>query len=342
MFRKQPPEAPEATALRPARARTRLARPVAILGLAILLPCFLAMPARATIVERIVAIVDQTPVLLTDLQARARPILLQVYASTAEGPQRTAAISQAYTAVLERIIEEELEDAAAAHAGVSVTPAELDEALTRQASLNNITVAELLEEATRSGLTKDEYRSEISRQLLQHKLASLRPSGRIRVDEADIWGAYQDLIFQERGSQPQRTARLVLPLGKNADEQAANVARAEQAMRKARAGENFTHLIREYGGLTGSGVQQPTPPAAEPKPLERASLTLEVGQVSKPIRVNDTLVILKLLERPATTLPPYEEAREALYQRVYTEKANRARKHWLDGLRRRTHIELRK
>jgi peptidyl-prolyl cis-trans isomerase SurA len=318
--------------------RSRMARTIA-LGLSLALGTSMA---HATIVERIVAIVDQTPILLSELQKRARPVLLQVYASTQEGPQRTAAVSQAYAAVLDRIIEEELENTAAARAGVSISASELDEAITRQASMNNITVEQLLAEATRTGLTREEYRQEISRQLLQHKLAAMRPSGRPRVDEADIWGAYQDLVYQERSAQPQRTARIVMPLGDSTEEQAENVARAEQAVLRARAGENFNQLIREYGRLSGSGIQPAVPPASEAKPIERASLALAVGDVSKPIRVGETLVILKVLDRPPSSLPPYEEAREPLYQRVYAEKAGRARKHWLDGLRRRTHVEVRK
>lgn len=298
--------------------------------------------AHATIVERIVAIVDQTPILLTELQSRSRPFMLQVYASTPEGPQRTAAISQVYSVVLERIIEEELEDAAANRAGIAVSAQEVDDALTRLAAQNNLSVPELLEEATRTGLTPSEYRVELSRQLLQSKLASLRLNGRIRVDEADIQGAYQDLVYQERNGQAQRTARIVMPLGRSADEQIENVALADEVVRRARAGEDFVALTREFGTLPGSGTRPPATPAQEVKAIERASLLLDVGQVSRPIRVNSTLVILKILDRPPTSLPPYEEARDAIYQRVYMEKMGKARKHWLDGLRRRTHIEIRK
>jgi peptidyl-prolyl cis-trans isomerase SurA len=330
-----------------ASVRTRLGPSslLSTLGLSLLALCalgFTASRASATIVERIVAIVDQTPILLTDLQGRARPFLIQVFASTPEGPQRTAAISQVYSVVLERIIEEELEDAAANRAGIAVSAKEVDDALARLAAQNNISVPELLEEASRTGLSTSEYRTELNRQLLQSKLASLRLNGRIRVDEADIRGAYQDLIYQERGGQAQRTARIVMPLGKTAEEQLENVALAEEVVALARSGEDFSRLLREYGTLPGSGTRPPAPPSQEVKAIERASLSLDVGQVSRPIRVNHTLVILKILDRPPTSLPPYEEAREAIYQRVYMEKMSKARKHWLDGLRRRTHIEIRK
>jgi parvulin-like peptidyl-prolyl isomerase len=51
--------------------------------------------------------------------------------------------------------------------------------------------------------------------------------------------------------------------------------------------------------------------------------------------------ILKLLEREASTLPDFEEAREELAQRVYLEKMTQARRTWLDSLRRQQHVEVR-
>lgn len=302
----------------------------------------LCVSAHAAIVERVVAVVDQSPILLTDLQERAKPFLGQVYGGVPEGPQRSAAISQVYQTVLDRMIEEKLEDAAATRAGITVTAQEIDEALERLAAQNQITLAELIEEARQNGLTIHQYREELERQLLQNKLAQLRLTGRIRIDESDVKNAYRDLVFRERSQQAQRTLRIVMPLGSTLDEQAEQTALAEDVVRRAREGEDFRALVREFGTLPGSGAPPPTPPESEPKPIARASMSLDAGEISRPVRVDNTLVILKIVDRPPSSLPPYVEAREAIYQRVYMEKMAKARKHWLDGLRRRTYVEIRK
>lgn len=302
----------------------------------------LATVAEAAIVERIVAVVDQTPILLTDLQERAKPFLGQVYGGVPEGPQRSAALSQVYQTVLDRMIEEKLEDAAAARAGISVSAQEIDAALERLAAQNQITVPELIEEARQNGLTIHQYREELERQLLQNKLAQLRLTGRIRIDESDVKNAYRDLVFRERSQQPQRTQRIVMPLGTTKAEQARQMALAESVVSRARAGEDFRRLIQEFGTLPGSGTAPPQIPESEPKAIARASISLDVGEISRPVRVNSTLVIIKIVDRPPSSIPPYIEAREAIYQRVYMEKMAKARKHWLDGLRRRTYVEIRK
>jgi len=52
-------------------------------------------------------------------------------------------------------------------------------------------------------------------------------------------------------------------------------------------------------------------------------------------------VILKLIERAPSSIPPYAHARGQLRERVYMEKMARARRHWLDSLKRRTHVDIR-
>ena len=55
-----------------------------------------ASTARATIVERIVAVVGDRPILLSELRLRARPYLLQIAQKAQPGPQRAAAESQLF------------------------------------------------------------------------------------------------------------------------------------------------------------------------------------------------------------------------------------------------------
>src|SRR6188508_784906 len=52
--------------------------------------------ARATIVERVVAVVADKAILLSDLKDRAKPFQLQIYGSVPEGASRNAALSQLY------------------------------------------------------------------------------------------------------------------------------------------------------------------------------------------------------------------------------------------------------
>jgi peptidyl-prolyl cis-trans isomerase SurA len=78
-----------------------------------------------------------------------------------------------------------------------------------------------------------------------------------------------------------------------------------------------------------------------PEPIDGALRGAEPGEVVGPVRVGRSWWVLKLLERAPSSLPPLDQAKTQLQQRVQTEKFIQARRGWLDGLRRRTHVEVR-
>jgi peptidyl-prolyl cis-trans isomerase SurA len=248
---------------------------------------------------------------------------------------------------LQRLIDEELEQRAANHANITVTPREIDDALNRVAQQNQVSVDVILDEATKSGLTEASYRQELRRQLLETKLLSLRTQGRLRVSDDDVRAAYAKLVTEERKQLPFRAAwiRLGAPRGLTPEELRARREQAEGIVAAARAGEDFGELARKFsedaptrlkGGTLGELKAGQLPPA-----LDSVLLLLEPGAVSEPIRHGDDFVILKLVDRDPTSLPPFDKARDELMQRVYMEKVGAARRHWIDGLKRQTHVEVR-
>jgi peptidyl-prolyl cis-trans isomerase SurA len=64
--------------------------------------------ARAITVEKVVAVVGEKAILLTDLRKRARPFLAQLGASVPEGPRRTAEESKMYSQLIDRMVDEQL------------------------------------------------------------------------------------------------------------------------------------------------------------------------------------------------------------------------------------------
>src|SRR4051812_36163083 len=96
--------------------------------------------ARAAIVERIVAVVGDRPILKTDLETRSRPFVFQVMQKVPTGAQQTAAISQLNKELLEKMIDEELETQAAARAKITVTSEEIDGGLRNIAASQNMSL----------------------------------------------------------------------------------------------------------------------------------------------------------------------------------------------------------
>ena len=80
--------------------------------------------ASASVVERVVAVVGEQALLLSELRERAKPFLMQLGQQAEDEAHRAAATSQLYARLLQRMVEDELEQKAANRANLTVTAAE--------------------------------------------------------------------------------------------------------------------------------------------------------------------------------------------------------------------------
>lgn len=323
--------------------RSSLRRPPHRFALALVLATLAAAAtADATVVERIVATVGERAILLSDLRARAEPFLLQVQHGVPPGPQRNAAISQVYKAVLQKIVDEELLEKAAQQAKVTITPTEIDEALKRVAAQNGLTVEQVIAEAERAGMAESKYREELRRQLLEAKLLNVRLQGRIRITEEDLRSAYRKIELEERGQLNVQLAWIVIRGSNRSPAEARKLADAAAA--RART-EDFAAVARSFSEDAATrdrgGALRKSAPSTLPPDIARNSLSLAAGQVSQPFKSGADFVILKVLERDPSNLPDFESAKRELSERAYMDKMAQARRSWLDNLRRQQHVDLR-
>lgn len=315
--------------------------------------------ADAVIVERIVAVIGDKPILLSELRSRAKPFLIQILATVPQGPQQAAAQSQVLKDLLEKMVDEELEAQAAARASITVSSQEIDNAFENIAASQGVTKEALLKSAhARNGLSEQDYRDEMRRQILEGKMIQLRVKGRIRLTEEDVKTMYDRVLREERRLRDYHPAWIVLRLlpGSSEDATAERKALANEIVARARKGEDFGKLAalysddsatKESGGDVGVRSPQGSPNAAPGKgqvlapELEAAVMALEPGEVAAPVQVGQAIVVLKLISRQPSRYTSFQEARPEMIQRLQAEVMDKAKKKWLEELRRRTHVETR-
>lgn len=296
-----------------------------------------AVPASATIVERVVAVVGDRPILLSDVRQRTVPFQKTLPPNPTE---RAAALSTLFSQMLDKMVEEELIARAALKAQIQVTREEIDAAIERVAKGNNVDLETLLQEVEASGITRSQYRNEIRRQLTDAKVVNLRLQGRMRVSEDEVRREYDSLLEQERKQLPLRVAMIRIK-----DTGATSAELARRVAEEARAGANFGELCERHCTdqtlLETDGLLPTSSPSELPKVVARAANQLEVGQVSLPLKDGDDWVIVTVIERDTSNLPPFEQAVDQLTQRVQLKKLEKARADWLKTLRKQHHVQMR-
>jgi peptidyl-prolyl cis-trans isomerase SurA len=323
-------------------------------AIAILSLIAMSSPARATIAERVVAVVGDHAILLSDMRERARPFLLQIQQQALGGVQLAAAQSQMYKQLVEQLVDYRIEQQAAEKAHLAVTPDEIDAGLRNVAGQQGLTIEQLMAEATKTGLTPEEYRDEVRRQILDGKLLQLRVRGRVRVTEDDVRAMYRTLVQAERARLGYRLAWIVVR-GVHDASPASRAERerlADRIAAAARNGVDFSGQPVNFAELAGSfsedtptrglggdlGMHQPGDLA---QAIEDEAQKLDVGGVSAPFRFKGDLVIIKVGYREPSHLPSVEDAWDELLQRSYGEQMQKARRQWIDELRRATYVDVR-
>ena len=314
-------------------------------SIALALTC--AANGQASIVERVVAVVAERPILLSDVRQRARPFLFRILATTAGAPQRAAHETEMFRELLNRMIDDRLEEHAADQAHLAVTPDEVDRALKNVAGQAKVTVSELMAEAHRQGLSEQDYRDEIRRQVLEGKLIQLRVRGRVHVTEQDALMSY-DRWVRDYEAQPPVDVRIIsmrIPPGATDVVIDAQVKLAEQIVARARHGENFCKLVKQYSASASTihpacGSTGPQPMDALQAPIQEAIRGLKEGDTAEPMRFgNDAILVVQLGKQPKA--PPFEEVRDAMSERALGEAMERERKRWLQELRRGVYVDVR-
>jgi peptidyl-prolyl cis-trans isomerase SurA len=300
--------------------------------------------ARAVIIERVVAVVGERPILLSDLQRRSRPFLYRILASTQNPAQVAAATTEMQRELLNRMIDDRLEEQAADKARLSVSSEEVDNALRNIATQGHISVTDLLSEARRQGLDEQAYRDEIRRQVLEGKLVQLRVRGRVRVTDQDARAQYQRYITEVGKQIPVNLQILALriPPAATPDQVKQVMNLGNKIVSDVRAGADFCKMVAQYSQSPSpqpcgaTGLQMPT--ALLPQ-IASAIDGVAPGEVSEAIQMQDQAVLIaKVVERRA---PAYDEVKDQMWERAFGESMEHQRKAWLDELRRGVYVDVR-
>ena len=315
-------------------------------GAALALSATFVQTSRAAIVERVVAVVGERPILLTDLRKRARPFISQIYAQQLDPTHRAGQETQMYRDLLNRMIDDRLEEQAADKSRISVSSDEIDRGMRQKAEQLNLPLKDLLAEAGRQGLSEQDYREEVRRQLLEGKLIQLRVIPRVRVSEEDAHATYEHWrkeLGEERIVDLHILA-LRVPTNATDDQYKERENLARDIVRRARAGEDFCKLIAQYSedvqtkGTCGTrGGQQVS--ALVPA-LQDAAKNLKEGETSDPVPYGSEAILISQLAK-GPHVPEYEEVKLLMRERAMGEVIERQRKLWLEDMRRGLYIDVR-
>jgi peptidyl-prolyl cis-trans isomerase SurA len=274
--------------------------PALLLGLTLLI-CPISGALASETLDRIVAVVNDDVVLLSELRGEMARLAADVQRANVALPSRSVLQRQA----LERLILLKLQLATAESLGLSVDEETLAQAVGNIARSNNLTIGELRDALEKDGLSFEEFRENLRRQILISRLRNREVVSRIQVTKAEI-----DSYLARGGDQPGgRTdfhllhILIATPDGASPQQIESASRRAEQVLADLRAGADFRTLAQSVsdGRQAAQGGDLGWLKANQvPSLFAEAVVTLPRGGLAGPLRSASGFHIVQLEDYKGT------------------------------------------
>ncbi len=157
--------------------------------------------AERQLLDRVIAIVDDGVILQSELDARVNTIRSRLQAQGTGLPPRQVLEER----VLDQLITENIQLQMADNMGMRVSDNELNETIGRIAQSNNMTVQEFENQLAAEGVTYQEAREQIRREMLVSRVQQRRVDSRVRVTDREV-----DNHLQQEGGDADTTTEYQL------------------------------------------------------------------------------------------------------------------------------------
>jgi peptidyl-prolyl cis-trans isomerase SurA len=281
-----------------------LIQPLFLAGTLTLACQFNAHAADVIKLDRIVAIVDQTVVTERELESRIATVTAQFKKQGTELPAENILRKQ----ILERLITDTLQIQYAAQTGLKVDDNQLDKTVERIAEQNNLTLTEFTEALAKDGLSMRKFRADIRNEITIARLREREVDGRVNVSESEIDNFLTSQAASNENQDEFEISHILIRTpeeGATEDVQKAK-AKVEDAINQLSAGTSFSKVSASFsdapnaleGGNIGwkSGTQIPAL-------FLDALKSMQVGDISQPLRSPNGFHVLKLTNKRGTNSP---------------------------------------
>lgn len=313
----------------------------------LLMICLFAPSATAAtgIVERIVAVVNDEIITSYELDSAFEPMEKRIEA-TYKGPNKERLLQETRLDMLKKMVDKLLLEQEAKKTGIVVKDEEVMDTIRDIARRQNVSLDALKQALDKEGTTLEAYRNEIREQMVRMRILRRDVRSKIAISEEEIGAYYLKHREEYEGKEAVRIKQILLPYPSGIDEEGKKKLReqAETIRKRIMAGEPFDLMAATYSqgpaaaqggdlGFIEKGLMLPE--------VDRVAFSLKQDEVSDLVESSLGLHLLKLVDKRGAGVKPIEAVRQEIVDRLEEGKLEVKYEDWMEGLRKRSHIEIR-
>lgn len=322
-----------------------------VLTLSILLS---SMALKAEMVDRVVAVVNNDVITLSELDTEGETTFRKIAAMTPSA-NLAAELSAARAEILETLIDKRLINQKAAEKKLTVSEAEIDTAFNSILQRNNMTREQLLAKLGEAGVDEKAYRITLRTQILQNKLVGADVTSKIVVTEEMILDYYDTHYIEHEnsggyyllqiGCSWENPAKTEVPKAAEHANKTDARKRAERVHDLATSGKDFAELARTFSDLPSKvdggdiGTFRPDDMAED---MRNAVSGLKPGDVSEIIETSSGYQFFKVLSSGEDAIikkASYEAVKDSIKQQLFDQEVKKAYAEWVKKLKDQAYIQ---
>lgn len=300
---------------------------------------------KAEVVERVVAVVGNEVITLSELNELVNAMHGQTLAAISDLQARSAQRRELQKTLLDQMIEQRLMTQQYTKLNITASEQDVDRVVEAILKQNNITIDVLTSELDRQGLSMSQYRDQMRQHVLQTRFIEQQIRPKVNITEEDIKNLYTQKIGEVQGEEVAELTGIVVGIprggGPEAVEQSRKQAKAmADALRSGKTPDELA-LAAADGSVISLGSMGSFRKGELMAELDAAIAPLKTGEVTDPVESAQGLYIIKVINKGVqTSVKPYAELRDQLYRRLYDQQTELHVQAFLRTARKETHVEV--
>jgi peptidyl-prolyl cis-trans isomerase SurA len=301
--------------------------------------------AATEVLDRIVAVVNEDIILLSELNTRMRPYVQQIRNQGFDADKERQMLFKVREDLLNRLVDEKLTDQEIKRNGIQVDESEIDSTIERIKKSNFFTDEDLRRFLESEEMTMEQYREQIKEQVLRSRLVTYEVKSKIVITDEEIQAYYDSHpeLYGGKISYQLRNILIRVPDYATDEEKQAVNARMQQLKSQVASGASFGELAKAHsqsptaadGGYIGEFKRDMLSPQ-----IQEALDGLTAGQTTDVLDTEQGLQLFFLDAINRSEGKPLDTVRAEIQQKLYTEVVDKKFISWLEELRSQSHIKI--
>jgi len=290
-------------------------------------------PVSADVIDKIIAIVNADIITQVQLNKEITPFIKKIESSGYSSEKQNEMLQDVRKKILDTLIDNSLTQQEARRYRIKVSDAEIDNAVEHVKKSRSLSQEDLEKALENEGMTLDEYRGVIEKQILQNKLVNYMVKSKVIITESEIKKQYEADAEKYAGKKKFHLRNILMD----------NENKIKEVKKKLDQNKDFITLAKQYsiapnasdGGDLGlfdiSGFS---------KEIKDSISPLTKGDYTPVILTAQGFQIFYIQDIVMDGGKPYAEVHDMIYESLYRDQVEKKFDTWLKSLKEKAHIKI--